>query len=370
MTRPRTILHVAYGLGGDGAVATRAVADIRGAVERGHRVIAVTDRCRAELPGAVIHEWGAQRVLWRLPAGLFQLASLPFIWLALERAVRRSRPDAIVFHESTLAWAVVPLARRLRARSCFVVHALIAAHRAQSVRPYDRSTMVIFRLSNRYALRRSDRVVCVSGYIAQLAEAGGGPAKNLRVVPNAIDVDRFARGAGAGRDIDVLFVGRLSIEKGADLVIRAAGRLPQPARVVIAGEGAERGRLEALAAELGVAVTFAGWVAKADLPALVGRARVQVVPSRSEAQGMAAVEALAAGTPVIASRVGGLPEMIVDGDNGLLFEKDDVQGLADAIAGALSDRGRVDRMGARARETAQLYAPASIGRLTDAAYLD
>jgi glycosyltransferase involved in cell wall biosynthesis len=369
MRHPRTILTVAYGLGGDGAVATRAVADIRGALDRGHIVTAVTNRSSADLPGAAVYEWGADRVLWRLPAGLFQAASLPFVWAALERAVRRARPEAIVFHESTLAWAVVPLARRLGARSCFVVHALIAAHRAQNVAPYDPSTMAIFKMSNRYALRHSDRVLCVSRYIAQLAESGGAPTTTIRVVPNPVDVDRFSADGAGPRDIDVLFVGRLNVEKGADVLVRAAALLPSPARVVIAGDGAERPRLEALAADLGVTITILGWVPKAELPALVGRAHIQVVPSRSEALPMVVVEALAAGTPVIASRVGGVPEMIVDGENGVLFEKDDVEGLRNAIAAALADRGRIDGMRPSARETAAQYAPATIARLMDAACL-
>lgn len=265
---------------------------------------------------------------------------------------------------------MIPLARRLGARSCFVVHALIAAHAAGSVKPYDPCTMAIFKSSNRHALRQSDRVVCVSRYIAGLAESEGARKGDLRVVPNAVDVGRFSEFDDTSRDIDVLFVGRLSVEKGTDTLIRAVAPLSGDARVVVAGEGGDREQLESLASELGASVTFPGWVQKPDLPALVARSHVQVVPSRSEAQGMVALEALAAGTPVIASRVGGLPEAIVEGENGFLVEKDDVDGLRKTIVGALSDRDRIDRVRPTAQRTAARYSPAIIAGSLETAYLN
>jgi glycosyltransferase involved in cell wall biosynthesis len=229
--------------------------------------------------------------------------------------------------------------------------------------------MAVFTASNRYALRNSDRVVCVSRYTAGLAEAGGAPPENVRVLANPVDVDRFSGRTGEPRDIDVLFVGRLSVEKGVDTLIRAVAPLSGDTNVVIAGDGAERRRLEQIASELGAKVTFLGWVSKAELPALVRRAHVQVIPSRSEALPMVALEALASGTPVIASRVGGLPEMVVDGENGFLFDKDDVDGLRKALDVALTDRARIDTMRRSAHETAARYSPDSIAKSADAVYL-
>lgn len=369
MPHSKTELHVSYGLGGDGAVATRAVADIRGAVDQGRTVLAATDRLTVPLEGVPVFQWGIHRVLRKLPYGLYQCSLLPFIRLALERAVRRVRPDAIVFHESTLAWAVVPLAWRLGARSCFIVHALVAGHRAGNVQPYDPWTMRVFTASNRYALRNSDRVACVSRYTAGLAEAGGAPPENLRVLPNPVDVDRFSARTQAPRDIDVLFVGRLSVEKGVDTLIHAVAPLSRGAHVVIAGDGAERRRLEELASELGARITFLGWVSKADLPDLVRSAHIQIIPSRSEALPMVALEALASGTPVIASRVGGLPEMVVNGENGFLIDPGDVDGLRQALGVALADRARIDAMRPSAYQTAARYSPSSIAKRADAVFL-
>jgi glycosyltransferase involved in cell wall biosynthesis len=161
----------------------------------------------------------------------------------------------------------------------------------------------------------------------------------------------------------------LSVEKGTDTLIRAVAPLSGDEHVVVAGEGGDREQLESLASELGASVTFPGWVQKPDMPALVGRAHVQVVPSRSEAQGMVALEALAAGTPVIASRVGGLPEAIVEGENYFLVEKDDVEELHEAIGGALSDRERIERMRPAAERTAARYSPDRIAGALEAAYL-
>jgi len=373
VTQLKTVLHVTYGLGSDSAVSGRAALDLRGAVAHGRGAIAVTDKASTSLPGVQAYEWSLgerfDRILRKLPYAVFQCASLPLVRVALERAVRRARPDVVVFHESTLAWVVIPVARRVGARSCLVVHALVAGHHAQNVKPYDRLTMAIFRSSNRYALKHSDRVVCVSHHLANVAESAGAPSERIRVVPNPVDVDRFSGGLDEDRDIDVLFVGRLAIEKGIDTLIRAVAPLSGQARVVIAGDGGERPRLESLAAEVGATVTFAGWVRQAELPALVRRAHIQVMPSRSEGHPVVALEALAAGTPVIASRVGGVPETVVDGENGFLVERDDVDGLRKAIKAALSDRERIDKMRASARSAAGRYSPATIAQLADAAYL-
>jgi glycosyltransferase involved in cell wall biosynthesis len=259
----------------------------------------------------------------------------------------------------------------------FVVQALIRDRIDQGANPYGRITTALYRASNARALRHSDRVACVSEHMASVARAEGAAPQSIRVVPNPIELDRFAAGAdaaagreGGGRDIDVLFVGRLSREKGVDVLLEAMRSVPGDPRLVIAGDGPLKAELQQQAAQAGIPAEFTGWIGPDALPALVARAHVQVVPSRSEPQGVVVVEALATGTPVIGARVGGIPEMVVDGETGWLVAPNDPAALRDAISEALTDRERVGAMRDRARRSAEQFSVERLTETLEAAYLD
>lgn len=153
----------------------------------------------------------------------------------------------------------------------------------------------------------------------------------------------------------LLCIGRLVTFKGFDVALDAFAlarqRVPG-AHLTIAGDGPERGALERQARRLGLgdAVTFAGWLGRDALYDLIGRSIVVVMPSRfREPFGMVAVEAALGGRPVIGSRVGGLPEVVIDGETGILVERDDPGELARRLVELLSDPARLARLGERAR---------------------
>jgi glycosyltransferase involved in cell wall biosynthesis len=171
--------------------------------------------------------------------------------------------------------------------------------------------------------------------------------------------------AGGGPPTDpptVLFVGRLEAQKGVGVAIRALADLERrhgtPAGLTVVGDGAPGARedLEALAAREGVAarVRFTGALHGGALREAVARASAWVVPSTwDEPAPMVCIEAALAGVPVIASRVGGIPELLRDGDEALLFERGDHAGCADALATTLQGDGvaeRVRRARARGQE--------------------
>jgi glycosyltransferase involved in cell wall biosynthesis len=123
----------------------------------------------------------------------------------------------------------------------------------------------------------------------------------------------------------------------------------------VAGTGDQEARLRALVAELGLdgRVDFLGWRDEAGVDALMGRARAAVFPSVwHEPFGLVAVEAMAHGVPVIGSRVGGIPETVRDGHNGLLVEPNDVPGLAAAIDRLAADPALAARLGANGQRDA------------------
>ncbi len=166
--------------------------------------------------------------------------------------------------------------------------------------------------------------------------------------------DGEERVAGPGRTI--LFVGRLAEIKGIEVLLRAAQG--EAWRLLIAGEGVGRRRLQDLAEGLKLDACFIGHVDRTERERLLTLADVVVIPSivlpdgRTEGVPVACLEALAAGRPVIASRVGGLPEIIADGENGLLVEPGDSDMLRETLKRVLSDRSLQQQLGLNARRTA------------------
>jgi sugar transferase (PEP-CTERM/EpsH1 system associated) len=184
------------------------------------------------------------------------------------------------------------------------------------------------------ATRLVDRVVCVSHDSEQLSAAEGLAPHKLCTVWNGIDVARFAyRGPRAGGP--AVMVGRLSPEKDVATLVRAVALVvrEQPAfELHVAGDGSCLPALKQLAGELALDrhVRFLGEVR--DVPALLEAASVFVLPSLTEGISLTLLEAMARGLPVVATRVGGNPEVIVDGETGLLVP---VQAPADLAAAML-----------------------------------
>ena len=211
--------------------------------------------------------------------------------------------------------------------------------------------------------RLFDSFLTVSAYSARQLAA---PAARTRVVYGGADPSRFSPDPDVARR-GVLFVGRLTPHKGVDRLIEA---LPENAELRVVGSaGHDRDRPERdypdLLRRLATAssVEFLGAVADSALPALYRSAQVLAVPSVhitcygreiavSELLGLAAIEAMASGTPVVASRVGGLPEVVEDGVTGFLVEPGNVAELRARLAEVLVARRLAGRLGRNARERA------------------
>jgi glycosyltransferase involved in cell wall biosynthesis len=200
------------------------------------------------------------------------------------------------------------------------------------------------------------RFISPSRFLAdQIARAGVYPDR-LVVLDNLTDVDGTEPQAAPGRG--AVFAGRLSFEKGVDTLIRAvgevAGVVPGPV-LEVAGDGPDRRDLERLADEVAPGqVRFHGRLAKAELMALVRRAAVSVVPSRwHENQPLSVLESFASGVPVVATDMGGLPELVRDGETGWVVERDDPVQLGKALLEALGDVEEAHRRGRTARRLAE-----------------
>lgn len=331
---------------------------------RGHEVLVVTNRWPAGVAGEeVVDGVRVIRFSMELPA-----ASLPGMARFLRRApdaaarlagaARTFRPSVVhVIGAGPNAAYALALRRLVRAPLVFTAQGEVGF---DADRVFERS--FVLRRTLAAVLRRAEVVTACSRYVLDELGAPG------RVIPNAVAADDFAGARyepnGLGRY--VLAAARLVEGKGLDVLLRAAAlaRL----RVVIAGDGPERGALERLAGELAVDAVFLGPVPRADLPGLMAGAEAYCLPSRGEPFGIALLEAMAAGTPAVATAAGGVPEFARDRENALLVPVDDAAALAAALVLLRSDPGLRDRLRRGGRETAAELSWDRVGRLYEDLY--
>jgi glycosyltransferase involved in cell wall biosynthesis len=248
---------------------------------------------------------------------------LPLLLASFARAARRAARDADLVHAHWLPTAAVALTTRRPV--VLTVHGtdLELARRA---RPLARALV-----------RRVRVVLAVSNALAEEVRRLG--AHDVRVVPNGVELPPEI--GEEAEPPEILFVGRLSREKGVLELVEAERGLP----LVVAGDGPLRARVPGAL----------GWVTRAELEGLYGRAAVVACPSRREGFGVVCAEAMAHGRPVVASAVGGLLDLVADGETGLLVPPRDVAALRAALERLQADRGLRQRLGTNARERVRSY---------------
>ena len=194
---------------------------------------------------------------------------------------------------------------------------------------------------------QADYLIAPSRFLMDKMLAHGIPIKKLLCIPNGLDLIGFEplyNDKGY-----VLYMGRISLEKGIDTLLQAVVGTGVDTRIV--GDGPEMKRLTCALHETGVTnVSFLGYQQGETLRNLMRGAMFIVVPSEwYENASMTVLESMAYGKAVIASRIGGIPEQVVDGETGLLFEAGNIQQLRDAILSLVSDKARRIKMGKAGR---------------------
>jgi glycosyltransferase involved in cell wall biosynthesis len=217
-------------------------------------------------------------------------------------------------------------------------------------------------------LARLGLVVVPSQALADYLLRSGFPPDRVRVVPYAIDVRRWEPRATNGLPV-VATSAYLIPRKGVDVLIEACGLMTSPVRLEIYGDGEERGGLERRAARLGVDVRFHGEVD--DVRGRLENADVFALSTRGDNLPVAILEAMAAALPVVATRVGGVPELVVDGETGLLVEPEDPGAFARALDALASDPGRRHLLGREAaRRAAERFGTAAVAQRVVEVYED
>jgi glycogen(starch) synthase len=314
---------------------------------RGHDILVITGREPSDPLGAQTFDGlDIVRLDFDRAVASRNLGILRDVKTAVAEVVSRFRPDMLHLNDALLSSFLF-----LRGGATGNLPRLLTLH--SPIRPAGKDG-----LQARLAMD-ADRIVTVSQ--AQYDDAAATmPALRgkMSMIPNALPWPDLPP-ADLLTPAVLLCIGRMRSDKGFDLAIRMFARLRDRgmvAKLVVAGDGPEKSRLEALARSLGLAghVDFPGWVAPDRMASMINTSTLVVMPSRwPEPFGLVALQAAQMGRPVVACGVGGLPEVVEHERTGLLVPADDEQAMADAIESLLSDPLSVKRMGERARQRAR-----------------
>jgi glycosyltransferase involved in cell wall biosynthesis len=339
-----------------GGPAVHAPALARFLVERGHYVEVVTTADRAPTPESFRIDW----VPRRLPPGARHAAASATI-------ARSARRTDIVYATSMIRRAAggATAARRPYVVKLVADEAYERAQRAgvfggtlEAFQEWEGDARVrALRVTRTAALRRAAHVFVPSAYLRRIALGWGLDEAHVSVLPNpapAVGELPLLEGGrpalAADTSVALAFAGRLTSQKDLGVLLEAVAAVPS-VTLALLGDGPERERLEAVTARLGIGdrVQFLGGGDRADVLRLFAAAEAAVLSSSWENFPHTVVEALAVGTPVIATAVGGVPEIIRDGENGLLVPARDPAAFAAALlrfAGDAALRQRLHRAAA------------------------
>lgn len=251
-------------------------------------------------------------------------------WARVPGLIAALRPDLIHVH-SLPTPAAVPFLRR--------VGPLIVSSWGSDVVQRDRRKTRFYP----HLLTHAAAITATSHYLANVTASYLSTPRRIVVVPFGVDPARFHPSAVPPTERRIGTVRHLEVNYGIDVLLEALRLLGNPdLQVVIAGEGSLRPDLESYARQLGIAgqIRWLGRIEHAAVPDLLRSLSVFVMPSRAESFGVAALEAQACGVPVVATEVGGLPEVVRDGATGILVPPENPAMLAQAIKVLLADPDR------------------------------
>jgi glycosyltransferase involved in cell wall biosynthesis len=331
------------GSGAIGGGTTVVLGLSQGLAERGIPVVVASDR------GSYLIAAARASGLATLELDFDRRMATPRLAFCIARAIQALKPALLHAHGARAGLPAALVPKSIRVPFVYTVHGFHYGRKPAGVR-------ALARQAERFCMNRAAATVFVSDFDRGLASGDD-------VIPDRSPHVVIHNGAMAAKkdpniepQIDIIFLGRLHPQKNplalADILL--ALRPLEPVLAIIGNgeyEAALRERLRAA----GVAhqVRFLGARASAEALELLGRARVLVLPSRSEGLPVAVIEAMHHGVPAVASNVGGVSELIEDGVTGFLVEPDDIAGFADRLGCLLADEPRRVAMGEAARTRAQ-----------------
>jgi len=291
----------------------------------------------------------------------------PCFW-EVKKTISRIEPDIVHVHHSFTPLSVLAV----RACAKLGLPCVLTNHSLPPAGDVDCWLKISYIAPYRWLLRPTI-VTAVSVAAANFIQEFLGLKTEVKVIPNAVDTERFKPGLAERSDC-ILYVGRLVRRKGVHVLIEAFKILQRrgfDVKLVIGGKGYMEPLLKFMASDTDN-IVFLGAVSEEVKPALFAGAKVFVLPSLAgESFGVVLLEALSSGTPVVATRVGGIPEIVADGEEGFIIKPGNPEELAEAVAILLKSPDVWLKMSLKARRKAvEKYSIDKIGRLYEETYFE
>jgi glycosyltransferase involved in cell wall biosynthesis len=276
--------------------------------------------------------------------------------------------EIIHCHDAMATWAAIR-ARDQSGRKFKIVttvHGPVSRHMVEEGQLFDSVEVRKVAMCEQEAWKRCDAIIAVDTTQAKICTQQGAPLEKIIIIPNAVDLSKIDVLAGSipikkgDNRLWVLVPRRLSPKNGIEYAIRAMAILKVHPRLFLAGDGLDMSRLERLCSDLNLSndVFFLGGLKHEVLLPLMHAVDVVLIPSVpihgiEEATSIAAIEAMALRRPVIASEIGGLKELLVNDENGILVPPGDPSAIAKSLNGLLSDTDFASSLGKAARKTVE-----------------
>jgi glycosyltransferase involved in cell wall biosynthesis len=345
---------------------------------RGHQVevftTALDNRSVVEMDKVTIHRYATQ----------FRVASANFSWGLIQRPQKVEVDLAHAHYNMPYAdYSALLYSRKMGVPLVVTYHADASETSGSRLR----NQLQIFY--NRYLLPRvleeADIIITTSESYMKESHHLEGYQEKIRVIPNGINLEEFQTALTKrecrerlGLPLDkviILFFGNLVPYKGTDILLKAFSKVHNDyddVMLLYVGRGPLKGELQSLSQELGLEddVVFAGYVDDPDKAIYYQAADIFSLPSvnRAEAFGIVNLEAMASGLPIVASRLGGILDLVQEGGNGILFKPEKVEELARALGYLVDNPEERERMGCAGKKMAEDYSWAKIARRTEEVY--
>ena len=313
---------------------------------RGHEVHVITSHDHglpylSEENGFYIH-----RIAWKK----IRFIGIVSFWAKIHLRIRKIKPDIV--HSQSLLSGIPALAAQKFLKIPYVIWG-----RGSDIYIPGRFT----RMTSKPILQNADAVLALTKDMKQKIQEIYD--RGITVVPNGVDLERFkisSEGKKEDNANTIVFVGRLHPVKGVQYLIEAMAivhREMQDAKLVLVGDGVERSRLEELAERLDLndCIQFAGQVPQERVPQVMNQADVFAMSSLSEGFPVVLLEAMAAGLPIVATNVGGIPDIVEEGVNGCLVNAKSPDEIAEKILILLQNDEILKKIAANNREKAELF---------------
>lgn len=296
-----------------------------------------------------------KKIIKRLPSSL-----LIFQVLFLKRKIIEINPDIVHSLGSHMPYSTVAALVRNKYPTLLTVYG-IGSIEIEFKKGIDFIFSRLIALPHtKYVLSKVPNIIAVSLHVKNLIN--DVTKSRIYVIPNGIDFEDI-RNVQPHKSTEypyILYIGGLYKIKGIDILLNAVPKIREKIsnpHIYIAGSGPEEGNLKKLVKELNIeeSVKFLGFISEEDKFKFYLSSKIAVVPSRWDSLPTTLLEAMACGRSIIASNVGGILEVIEDGENGLLFESGNVEDLADKIIMLLKDEELREEMGKAAKEKAKSY---------------